>query len=191
MRLFLAVNCGEQLQQELATRLDPVRRQLSGCPALRWARPDSWHLTLQFLGEWPESRLPGLERALDRLAGSGEFLLQPRGLGAFPGFRRPRVLFLHLESGGKAERLAAGIRDVVAEVWPDGPQDGKPFRAHLTLARVKGRLTAEQLAVLADLDLTGLPVEKVTDFRLVASVLHPAGARHRDLAVMPLAGKSP
>jgi 2'-5' RNA ligase len=186
MRLFVAVTPPLQWRQKVATRVDPVRRLLDRCSVLRWTRPESWHLTLQFLGEWPEERVPGLERGLAGFEAGDSFVLHSLGLGAFPHLSRPRVLFLQLDSDGKAEKLARLVRESVAGVWPDGPQDSKPFRAHLTLARVKGTLTRAEKEVLAGLDLTGLPEVEARDFRLISSALLPGGAQHRDLAVFPL-----
>lgn len=186
MRLFVAVHPGDQLRRELATRIDPVARDLARCRALRWTRPEAWHLTLQFLGDWPEARTDGLKQALARVPVEGPLHLQPAGLGAFPDLRRPRVLFLHLDSGGKAEQLADRVRQAVQEVWPRGPQDLKAFRAHLTLARVKGTLSPAEIQAVQRLDLEGLPGCEVGQFRLVASELHRYGARHRALASVPL-----
>ena len=39
MRLFLAVHPGQQLVDELATRVDRTRQQLDSCRSLRWTRP--------------------------------------------------------------------------------------------------------------------------------------------------------
>lgn len=186
MRLFLAVNPGDQWRRELATRIDPVRARLDSCGALRWSRPDNWHLTLQFLGDWPEDRIQPLKWALEQAEVGGSFILKPGSLGAFPELARPRVLFLHLASDGNAENLARAVRQTVARTWPAGPQDTRPFRAHLTLARVHGRLKEPEQEVLAELDLAGLPEIQVPEFRLVTSVLRPEGAEHRNLALFSL-----
>ena len=49
VRLFVAVPCGDEFAQALSTALDPWRH-LDG---LRWTLPEQYHLTLQFLGDWP------------------------------------------------------------------------------------------------------------------------------------------
>lgn len=183
----MAVNPGQQLGRELALRVDPWRRSKRRGGSLRWTRPDTWHLTLQFLGEWPEGRVQGLLQALRQLPPAGIVTLRPGTLGAFPDLKNPRVLFLQMESDGKAEQLAEAVRGTVHKVWPEGPQDTKPFLGHLTLARAKGVLGAADREALRDLDLTDLPTTEAPVFRLVASELSPSGPRHRDLAVLPLA----
>ena len=102
LRLFVAIPCGERLRAALSARLDVSGADLS----LRWTRPHSWHITLQFLGDWPETRVPALVEALSASSGPPPFTLVPEGLGAFPGLRRPRVLFLQMGDDGAAAGLA-------------------------------------------------------------------------------------
>lgn len=178
MRVFLAVAPGEPFRTALSSRLDAARRAV---PAA-WTRPGSWHLTLQFLGEWPQERLAGLQDALDAADPGPPFSLRPGGLGAFPDLRRPRALFLHLQDDGQAAALAGRLRTAVDAAWSDGPQDRKAFRPHLTLARARTPLGHEDLRTLSGIDLCGLPEIPVEGFALIASALGPGGSRYRDLA---------
>jgi 2'-5' RNA ligase len=184
VRLFVAVDPGERFRDELDTRLDAWRERLR----IAWVRPENWHLTLLFLGDWPADRLPALRDALlDEAPAHRAFAVACGGVGAFPNLRSPRVLFLHLESGGALERLAAGVRSRVAAAIPDGPRDEKPFRAHLTLARVKRPLPPRTRGLPAAMDLGSWEPWPVRDYRLVQSELRPAGARYTVRAVFPLA----
>jgi RNA 2',3'-cyclic 3'-phosphodiesterase len=184
MRLFVAVNPPSQLCCDLDTRLDTVRARLP----LAWTAPQAWHLTLMFLGEWPADRLDPLRSALqEAVAGQASFEVAPGGVGAFPSLRRPRVLFLHLDGGDPLRRLTGAVRTAVDAVWPDGPQDHKPLRPHLTLARVKQPLGGPELAQASRLDLGTFEPFTVTEARLMSSALRPDGARHTCEAVLPLA----
>jgi 2'-5' RNA ligase len=178
MRLFLAVNPDERFTTQLATQLDAWRRQLR----IAWSRPQTWHFTLMFLGDWPADRVEELRAALAAEAATHErFAVTCGQIGAFPNLRRPQVLFLHAESDGRLEALAAGARRRVEAVWPDGPQDRKPFRAHLTFARVKRPLTRAQRSLLAQIEFAPWQPFTVDALRLVRSELRPEGARHSDL----------
>jgi 2'-5' RNA ligase len=185
VRVFLAVPPGERFSATLSARLDGVRDHLP----VRWTRPHAWHLTLQFLGEWPQERLATLQNALATFAPGPPFRLRPAGPGAFPNLRRPRVLFLHLQDDGLAAHLASRLRVLVDEIWPDGPQDRKEFRPHLTLARVDRSLGRDQVKIFENMDLGGLPEISVEGFSLVASDLGPGGARYRDLAFVRMRKK--
>jgi 2'-5' RNA ligase len=184
MRLFLAVHPPPRFVAELTTRLDPWRADL----ALAWTRPESWHLTLQFLGVWPVLQATALQAALASLE-PVEFLVKPGAVGAFPHWSRPRVLILHMAGDGKLAGLAAAVREIVHGVWPDGPQDSRPFRGHLTLARMREPLAKKGQKTLLDMDLRPFDPFPVDRFRLMASELHPQGAQHREVAFYPLRKK--
>ena len=179
MRVFLAVPVGEQLAGALTTALDDVRPRLN----LKWTRPESWHLTLQFLDDWPQDRIQTLIAALPAATDVPSFDITPGGLGAFPDLRSPRVLFLQMDGDGQGAVLADRVRAVVRDVWPEGPQDDKPYRGHLTLARVKGRLRSDERNLLKEINLGGMPIQPVDRFKLICSTLHADGARYEDLAL--------
>ncbi|MEZ4388507.1 MAG: RNA 2',3'-cyclic phosphodiesterase [Candidatus Krumholzibacteriia bacterium] len=186
MRLFVAVNPPTHLVGDLTRRLDTPRREL----LLAWTRPESWHLTLAFLGEWPVERVPALTDGLiDAAAGVGPFTLRLGPLGAFPHLRRPRVLVLHADGGHPLHELAGRVRRAVDAAWPDGPQDRKDFRPHLTLARIRSLLAAPDLARLQALDLGEFEPFGVAEACLVSSALRREGARYEVLARLPLDGR--
>jgi len=188
MRLFIAVNPGEHFSHLLATQLDAWRHQVR----VTWSRPQNWHLTLAFLGEWPEYRLPALQKALfEVVAEHTTFTATAGNLGAFPSLKAPRVLFLHFESGNQLELLAADIRRQVDQVWPDGPQDCKPFQAHLTIARIKKPLPASRRKLISEIQFAPWDPIVVSDFRLISSELGPMGPKYTDLAVLPLKRSDP
>lgn len=182
MRAFLAVPCGEQLARELSTALDAVRSGPIGSVPVRWTAPESWHVTLQFLSDWPETRLETLKTALAALECPAPFLLEPGRIDAFPGLHAPRVLFLQLRDDGQIASLAADVRAIVNGVWRDGPQDNRPFRPHVTVARIREKLPRNDLKVLQNMEIVGLPPVRVEGFRLMGSTLGRSGARHTELA---------
>ncbi len=185
MRLFIAVDPGERFRRDLSTRLDAWRARVP----IGWVRPENMHLTLAFLGELPETALPELEAALRSAAdGSGPFVLRPGEVGAFPSLRSPRVLVLHCDSGGRLERLASAVRAATDPLLPPAQRDDKPFRAHLTLARIKRPLTPAELRDLAGMRLGEWEPLPIAEVRLVRSVLGRAGPTYTELRAVPLTG---
>jgi 2'-5' RNA ligase len=185
IRAFVAVPCGEPLARELSRRLDAV----GGRPPVRWTPPETWHLTLQFLGDWPSDRLRALREALAELPGTEPAVLLPDGLGGFPDLRRPRVLFLQFGGAEPLVEMARQVRQATAAVWADGPQDTKPLHPHLTLARVREPLDSWQINALAAIDLADLPAMTMDRFQLMSSDLRSGGARHAALATYALRKK--
>ena len=186
MRVFLAVSGGEPFHRALTTALDGWRAGGAGRLKVRWTRPETWHLTLQFLGDWPEDRLEGLKSALEEARDQAPFVLTPGRVGGFPDLKRPRVLFLHMDDDGQAAALAGRIRKSVGEFWPDGPQDTRPFQSHLTLARIRESLSRADVKLFQEMELGDLSPIMVEGFHLLASERRPAGPRYETLAFFPL-----
>ena len=146
LRLFFALPLPPELQEALG-RWRPAQSPV------RWLRPEGLHVTLAFLGDRPVEALPALERiASPVVARHGAFTLKTAGLGGFPGSERARILWLGLEPSPALESLAGDLRQALAaagEVF-----DGKAFRAHITLARLRqprplAGMTAPPLAAFA------------------------------------------
>ena len=132
--------------------------------ALRWTGRDAWHLTLAFLGEVTEpvcARLvPRLERAAARRP---RLSLSLGGAGAFPGAARARVLWTGVQGEPRAlAALAGSVATGARRAGAPPPEEGRRFRAHLTLARCREPVDVRPLVD----DLAGLrrhPVDRGGD----------------------------
>jgi 2'-5' RNA ligase len=113
-------------------------------------RPDQRHLTVQFLGRVDESVVdPLAESVTESVRRIPPFTLALGGGGAFPSPRRASVLWLGVTTGAaELAALAGAITDATAPFGFEA--DDRPFRAHLTLARVNRardvRALVEQLS---------------------------------------------
>ncbi len=176
MRLFVALDLPEDHRRRLYALRDPSWKA-------RWATPDQFHLTLRFLGPTEEVLLPELTRTLAEIK-APTFELAPRGLIALPSSARPRVLAAAVDPHPALQALQAEIeRRVVALGFTP---ETRPFRPHITLARLKQVPTAAVRSFLQrhrDFALTPFPVRA---FHLYESHLHPDGARYEILHRFPL-----
>ena len=137
-RLFVAVPIEELARARIAEIVERIRPHEPPGRGVRWVRLDGLHVTLRFLGPTDESRIEDLTRAMRRAAATvPPFTVVVRGAGAFPPVGRPRTLWLGIEAGREPlADLATGLdRALVDAGWP---AEGRPFRAHLTLARADG-----------------------------------------------------
>ena len=145
MRLFLAINLTPEVRRDIASETASLRENV---PELAWVRDDLLHLTLKFLGEQPEEIVTRLQPALEAVAGRHRLLTMALGgVGAFPNFRRARVVWLGVAQDPRLELLH---HDVEVECEKLGFEiEGRPFRPHLTLARVRQPLAVERARELS------------------------------------------
>ena len=177
-RLFIAVPIDESVK----ANLERVGTAASA-RGVSWVPPENMHITLAFLGEVEESRVPEVEDAM-YAASEGEpegLTLQAQGLGGFPDEAKARVLWAGLT--GDVPRLIALQALVARELRGAGFEvDAKRFRPHITLARF--RWPQPLPARLARLQQFG--EWRVTEIQLVESHLRPTGARYVVRADVPL-----
>jgi 2'-5' RNA ligase len=187
MRLFAAVDVSEELRGRIEaavgrmrTHLDPVADE-----RLAWVKPESWHITLVFIGELPESVATPAARHFAAPFERAPFRLVFGEPGLFPPRGRPRVLWVGVEEG--AEPLADLQRRVLRRL-DDVPfrRETRAFAPHLTLARVRRGSAGPGRDQLEDLHLGrlgGCTIDHVTLYR---SHLSPKGARYEPLVHAPL-----
>jgi 2'-5' RNA ligase len=129
MRLFIALDIDDVIRERIVRFVEGV----SGfAPDARWAKPESLHVTLKFIGEQPEPMLEEIKRGLGAVA-AGAVTLQFRGYGFFPTAKAPRVFWVGIEAGTELATLAATVDQQTARLGI--PKEERIFSPHLTLAR--------------------------------------------------------
>jgi 2'-5' RNA ligase len=187
MRTFLAVTLPPEVTRNIGTIQGRLKKSLSG--DIRWVRPEGIHLTLKFFGEVTAADAERIGAVVaGPAAGAAPFVLDVRGLGAFPDVNRPRVIWLGL--AGETVALLSLHRELERELAAAGfPKEERPFSAHLTLGRVKipkGILgLAGEVETGADVAAGRIPVGEIVLFK---SELTPRGAIYTRLAAFPLRG---
>ncbi|HZP95824.1 MAG TPA: RNA 2',3'-cyclic phosphodiesterase [Candidatus Limnocylindria bacterium] len=132
MRLFVAV----PLPEDIATAASEALPEL---PGVRRVPPELTHVTLAFLGNVDAGRLPDVVAAVrEAAAGRPPFDVSIEGFGRFPRSGGPRIVWLGIVRGA-AELITLAERVRAALAARDLPFDPKPFRAHLTVARIGDR----------------------------------------------------
>lgn len=129
MRVFIAADLPENLMDALAETQAELRESVNG----RYCAPDSFHVTLAFLGNVPAQRLPQIEQCLrDGCARHRAFEARLGELGFF-GKRADATLWQGFADPRPFNDLA---RDVRAELEAAGISfDTKKPKAHITLMR--------------------------------------------------------
>jgi 2'-5' RNA ligase len=192
LRTFVAIELPAEAKAAIAAAQDALREVLrDGGPAVRWVNPAGAHLTLKFLGDTPESAVPGVDAALRAaLAGTAPFELWTGAPGCFPSGRAPRVLWLGLD--GDLAPLTSARDAVEAAIAPLGwPTEARPFSPHLTLGRLRPEASPAERAGIGKAagtiwppPPTRIPVPAVS---LMRSEAGPQGARYTRLVEVSLA----
>jgi len=188
MRLFVALELPDDVRREVKRRLAGVRGRL---PRARWVDPDIVHLTLLFLGETAAERVPALAAALADACRLPAFAVRLAGGGTFPPGRPARVAWVGLEEwsgeAGSLAALQAAVTRAAVEAIGFVPE-GRPFTAHVTLARCPDPWPrdAAQMWATAFAGEIGPPFP-VARAVLLESKLSPRGPQYREVAALPLA----
>ncbi len=192
MRLFIALDIDPAIRQRIATFVDGVR---GFAPEVRFVGPDSFHVTLKFLGETDEP--DPIKTALKEVHGQ-PIALNFRGYGFFPGPKNARVFWTGIEAGLELQELVSSIDRAMTPLGFE--REKGPYRAHLTLARSgsgrPGRMRGDTPnAKFSGLQskLSKLPEPEfgtmtAHEFYLYQSKLSPRGSQYTKLASFPLGG---
>ena len=179
IRCFIAIEIPETIQNRLARIQGTLRNQIQKAS---WVKPGNIHLTLKFLGDVDPNNLNSIGEAIEGVASRHRsFSLGIGGLGAFPNFARPRVMWIGVKVGG--ERVSSLAQDINVALSDCGfPLDTKKLNPHLTIARMKQRIDlrpyANQYRQYDRLDGAEMSVDTIS---LIQSQLHPAGAIYSTL----------
>ena len=148
--------------------------------ALRCQSPRGLHCTLRFLGDTSaETADPLAEAIAEAVADVRRFSVEITGLGAFPNPDRPNVVWAGLQAP-TLDDLFERIDAVASEFGY--PSESRPFRPHVTLARVKGRPPPKLHPLLQEHSDTAWGKVAIDSVELYKSTLTPAGAQYEVLA---------
>ena len=127
MRLFVAIPIAEAVREQIARLAERLQRPDD---ELRWSAPESWHITLQFLGAVSTARYECLRASLTEVSTTG-FELR------MGDFERPGIFYVAVQGTPELESLQ---RKVVAATAGCGFEaQERAYRPHITLARNRGR----------------------------------------------------
>lgn len=186
MRCFLAIELPDAIRRELGKLQECLR---SVDKAVRWVRPEQIHITLKFLGEVPDAKLPAVcdvpVRAAERF---GPFDLEVRGTGCFPPSGSPRVLWAALADIPEAlARCQHQCEQAYAELGYT--PENRAFKPHLTLGRVREGSSSRGVREAVK-EQEGFFGGRFTARELILfqSVLGPGGAKYVPIVRAALAG---
>lgn len=142
LRAFIAIELPDTVRatlRQVQNRFQAYRFKI------RWVKAENIHLTLKFLGNIGIDAVEKVHQAItEETENRDPFNLQTKGVGVFPGVKRPKVLWAGLS--GNIEHLASLQQAVDGRLAKIGfAREQRKFKGHLTLGRIKGRVNPRQL----------------------------------------------
>jgi 2'-5' RNA ligase len=190
IRAFIAIELPDSIKSSISLLQNDLKRSTSA--PVKWVAPNSIHLTLKFLGNISQDKIPEISEVIDKTTRkTAPFSLELSELGAFPNTHSPRVVWIGLK--GDIDTLSVLQKNIESTLIPHGfPPEGKGFSPHLTLGRVREKLIPEDRRRLGELvastEVSSASPFTVDSLNLMRSTLTPSGAVYRCLYSSALPG---
>ncbi|CUR50789.1 conserved protein of unknown function [Nitrosotalea devaniterrae] len=139
------------------------------------------HFTLLFLGEITEEAASNVKKALSTISFK-PIEVRFTHVGAFPNPRSPRVIWIGVDETA-SKKLVELASQVEKKLEPIGFKSDKPFKAHLTIFRIKNRIDdiSGMIEKFKKIDLGNYTM---TELKFKQSILTPNGPIYSDLQVV-------
>lgn len=189
IRSFLAFDISDEMKSELASIISFLSSKVN---AVRWIDPKKMHCTVRFFGDVEEDLLLGkVSDVIEReVRHQSPISLNGRGIGVFPNWRYPRVLWAGLHGDTESViSLHARLEEAFEEFG--FKNDKRALRLHLTLGRAKprfkgGKALMQVVEKMGEKEFGMITIDSLT---LYKSVLTKEGPVYTPLRKFPLGGK--
>ncbi|MCO6430053.1 MAG: RNA 2',3'-cyclic phosphodiesterase [Deltaproteobacteria bacterium] len=176
MRLFTAITLTGQVQREIMRLIARLEEEQVG--SLRLVSPENAHVTLCFLGEVQEDKLPMLHGELEAVCSAvSRFEFTLAGLGAFPSVEAPRILWVGLAPPEPFRQLAAAISNAARKMAIQVEE--REFHPHITIGRLKEQRYKEKAqAFIGKTTVREVPPCKIESADLYRSIQNREGSKY-------------
>lgn len=141
VRIFLALKLSTEIRKTVTESISQWQK-ISGSK-VRWIPSENLHITLKFIGEVDDAKIHSMEnRCLSVCSKKEPVALLLDSTGFFPGFKRPRILWVGLKD--QANNLEMLSKDLDISLSTLGiPMEKRRFYPHITVARIKSPIHLE------------------------------------------------
>jgi len=174
IRSFIAINLSKIVKNKIIEIEKEMKMTMTNSK-VSWVKEENLHITLRFLGNIENKKLELLSKVMDRfIQDYNSFSIKFSKIGAFPGLRKPRVLWV----GGETPKLLKDLYFAFnKELEAIGFPEDKPFLPHVTLGRVKYLDRRDVNRLKKFIEDTNIEFEdRIMHIDLMKSELTPKGA---------------
>lgn len=182
-RIFIAVPV--KAENEFLTAYNDIRTRLND-EGIKWVEAFNLHLTLKFLGETEEERIERIKEVLLKTVENySQFEFAVTGLGSFGPRKKPTVVYAGIEGQEILKNMALRIDSMLSEIGFE--PESRPYKAHLTLGRIKFLNNPEKLnKVIRIYENKFFQKAWAEKLILFESILKREGPTYRPLLILPL-----
>ena len=188
VRAFVALDLDPMSLRRVVRVADRLRMG-SGAPSATWVPGPKMHVTLRFMAALPEATIAALSKSLGALC-EGKAAPKPCALrlAAFPTIEEAEIVVVELDdTTGGVIKLAEKVDKLATKLGVAG--DTRPFRPHVTLARLKRAYDSRRWLRQELVDGAGVcRAQRVTLYRSEPAL---EGATYVPLARFSFAAKPP
>jgi RNA 2',3'-cyclic 3'-phosphodiesterase len=173
-RLFISIPVPENVIKKIVNHRNELNLDL------KWIEASKFHLTLHFLGKFPESQISELhQKLLSAAKQANKFILSPSNLNLKKG-KFHKMIWVNFEKSDGFKNLVSLIHRELKI------RETRPAVPHINLVRFKENIPREKFPLEIPEDLSW----EVKSFELWESKLDPKGATYFSLSSFPLKGGS-
>ncbi len=168
-KLFIAINASDPLSKTFEPSLKKLKMNADKQEiGVKWVMPDNYHVTVVFLGNHSEDKIPQIQEILQQVCSdSVPFELKVDDIGAFSNEQDARVIWLGVQFKRVFGELKAKLDEAFKEKDLLPPVDRREFSPHLTLGRLRNPRSVKDM--ISPLKRKGFGKIKVTEVVLYES----------------------
>lgn len=187
IRIFFAIDLPLPIKEQIRKYIIKLKKAAKS-NAIRWVKPENLHVTLQFLPEVNSDEIADLVQKVQKeiaSIGEKEIAIHLNDLQVFPNPFRPRVIVLNIHPEDALMTMSNKVGNGIKA--SDYALENRPFRAHLTLGRIKHAQNID-LNFLKEACIDQIIDIKVKEIVLFRSEPGEQGSIYTQLASIPLFG---
>lgn len=173
MRLFIAIDLPRETKDKIDQLFFNLTKEIKS--PIKWVENENLHINIKFLDEVAESKLDEIEGLIKEVTqnfNQQTLDINIQNVLVFPDINQPKVISLKIVSEDNLNKLAQELKIKFLQL-PYIKKESKPFKPHLTLARVRFNLTRLEKEIISNIKFEDS--FQVRDICLMSSRLTSSG----------------